>query len=134
MPYDSRLYPLTPHSGTKNWALRSVIDFCAGSIISELGGFPVKEAKFRREMEKLRYEYIPVATFVIYHFQRRLSFTTSKIFFCSGVNFFSLKVENSENGGGSGRRTECRSVSPNQTQLIWCVIIMHVNSILASIF
>ena len=24
-----------------------------GSIISELGGFPVKEAKFRREMEKL---------------------------------------------------------------------------------
>jgi E3 ubiquitin-protein ligase EDD1 len=25
-----------------------------GSIISELGGFPVKEAKFRREMEKLR--------------------------------------------------------------------------------
>ena len=26
-----------------------------GSIISELGGFPVKEAKFRREMEKLRY-------------------------------------------------------------------------------
>lgn len=26
----------------------------AGSIISELGGFPVKEAKFRREMEKLR--------------------------------------------------------------------------------
>ncbi len=45
--------------------LRSVIDvhFCAGSIISELGGFPVKEAKFRREMEKLR--YIPDATFVI---------------------------------------------------------------------
>ena len=26
----------------------------AGSIISELGGFPVKENKFRREMEKLR--------------------------------------------------------------------------------
>lgn len=25
-----------------------------GSIISELGGFPVKEAKFRRHMEKLR--------------------------------------------------------------------------------
>jgi hypothetical protein len=25
-----------------------------GSIISKLGGFPVKEAKFRREMEKLR--------------------------------------------------------------------------------
>ena len=25
-----------------------------GSIISELGGFPVKEAKFRKEMEKLR--------------------------------------------------------------------------------
>lgn len=25
-----------------------------GSIISELGGFPVKEAKFRREMERLR--------------------------------------------------------------------------------
>ncbi|CAH1775507.1 unnamed protein product [Owenia fusiformis] len=25
-----------------------------GSVISELGGFPVKEAKFRREMEKLR--------------------------------------------------------------------------------
>ena len=25
-----------------------------GSIISELGGFPVKESKFRREMEKLR--------------------------------------------------------------------------------
>ena len=25
-----------------------------GSIISELGGFPVKEAKFKREMEKLR--------------------------------------------------------------------------------
>lgn len=25
-----------------------------GSIVSELGGFPVKEAKFRREMEKLR--------------------------------------------------------------------------------
>ena len=25
-----------------------------GSIISELGGFPVKETKFRREMEKLR--------------------------------------------------------------------------------
>lgn len=25
-----------------------------GSIISELGGFPIKEAKFRREMEKLR--------------------------------------------------------------------------------
>ena len=25
-----------------------------GSIINELGGFPVKEAKFRREMEKLR--------------------------------------------------------------------------------
>ncbi|OXU30332.1 hypothetical protein TSAR_012971 [Trichomalopsis sarcophagae] len=26
----------------------------AGSIVSELGGFPVKEAKFRRDMEKLR--------------------------------------------------------------------------------
>ena len=26
----------------------------SGSIISELGGFPVKEAKFRREMERLR--------------------------------------------------------------------------------
>lgn len=26
----------------------------AGSVVSELGGFPVKEAKFRREMEKLR--------------------------------------------------------------------------------
>ena len=25
-----------------------------GSIISELGGFPVKESRFRREMEKLR--------------------------------------------------------------------------------
>jgi hypothetical protein len=25
-----------------------------GSIVSELGGFPVKEAKFRRDMEKLR--------------------------------------------------------------------------------
>lgn len=25
-----------------------------GSIINELGGFPVKETKFRREMEKLR--------------------------------------------------------------------------------
>lgn len=25
-----------------------------GSIINELGGFPVKESKFRREMEKLR--------------------------------------------------------------------------------
>ena len=25
-----------------------------GSVISELGGFPVKEARFRREMEKLR--------------------------------------------------------------------------------
>ena len=25
-----------------------------GSVISELGGFPVKESKFRREMEKLR--------------------------------------------------------------------------------
>ena len=25
-----------------------------GSIISELGGFPVKEMKFRKEMEKLR--------------------------------------------------------------------------------
>ena len=25
-----------------------------GSTISELGGFPVKESKFRREMEKLR--------------------------------------------------------------------------------
>ena len=25
-----------------------------GSIISELGGFPVKETKFRREMERLR--------------------------------------------------------------------------------
>ena len=25
-----------------------------GSIISELGGFPVKETKFRRDMEKLR--------------------------------------------------------------------------------
>ncbi len=25
-----------------------------GSIISELGGFPVKEAKFRRDMERLR--------------------------------------------------------------------------------
>lgn len=26
----------------------------AGSVVSELGGFPVKEAKFRRDMEKLR--------------------------------------------------------------------------------
>ena len=26
-----------------------------GSIVSELGGFPVKEAKFRRDMEKLRH-------------------------------------------------------------------------------
>lgn len=25
-----------------------------GSVISELGGFPVKESKFRREMEKIR--------------------------------------------------------------------------------
>ncbi len=25
-----------------------------GSVISELGGFPVKESRFRREMEKLR--------------------------------------------------------------------------------
>ena len=25
-----------------------------GSVISELGGFPVKETRFRREMEKLR--------------------------------------------------------------------------------
>jgi len=25
-----------------------------GSVISDLGGFPVKESKFRREMEKLR--------------------------------------------------------------------------------
>jgi len=25
-----------------------------GSVVSELGGFPVKEAKFRREMEKMR--------------------------------------------------------------------------------
>lgn len=25
-----------------------------GSVVSELGGFPVKEAKFRRDMEKLR--------------------------------------------------------------------------------
>lgn len=25
-----------------------------GSVISELGGFPVKEGRFRREMEKLR--------------------------------------------------------------------------------
>ncbi len=25
-----------------------------GSIISELGGFPVKESRFRREMEKIR--------------------------------------------------------------------------------
>lgn len=25
-----------------------------GSVISELGGFPVKEGKFRREMEKIR--------------------------------------------------------------------------------
>lgn len=25
-----------------------------GSVISELGGFPVKESKFRRDMEKLR--------------------------------------------------------------------------------
>lgn len=25
-----------------------------GSIVSELGGFPVKESKFRRDMEKLR--------------------------------------------------------------------------------
>ena len=25
-----------------------------GSVISELGGFPVKESKFRREMERLR--------------------------------------------------------------------------------
>ena len=25
-----------------------------GSVIAQLGGFPVKEAKFRREMEKLR--------------------------------------------------------------------------------
>ena len=26
----------------------------SGSVISELGGFPVKESKFRREMEKIR--------------------------------------------------------------------------------
>lgn len=26
----------------------------AGSVVSELGGFPVKEAKFRRDMEKLK--------------------------------------------------------------------------------
>lgn len=26
----------------------------AGSVISDLGGFPVKEMRFRREMEKLR--------------------------------------------------------------------------------
>jgi E3 ubiquitin-protein ligase EDD1 len=25
-----------------------------GSVVSELGGFPVKEAKFRRDMERLR--------------------------------------------------------------------------------
>lgn len=25
-----------------------------GSVVAELGGFPVKEAKFRREMERLR--------------------------------------------------------------------------------
>ena len=25
-----------------------------GSVVSELGGFPVKEGRFRREMEKLR--------------------------------------------------------------------------------
>ena len=25
-----------------------------GSVVAELGGFPVKEVKFRREMEKLR--------------------------------------------------------------------------------
>jgi E3 ubiquitin-protein ligase EDD1 len=25
-----------------------------GSVVAELGGFPVKEAKFRRDMEKLR--------------------------------------------------------------------------------
>ena len=25
-----------------------------GSVISELGGFPVKESRFRRDMEKLR--------------------------------------------------------------------------------
>lgn len=25
-----------------------------GSVVAELGGFPIKEAKFRRDMEKLR--------------------------------------------------------------------------------
>jgi hypothetical protein len=63
MPY--RQSTISPPVRDKELGLRSVIDvhFCAGSIISELGGFPVKEAKFRREMEKLR--YIPDATFVI---------------------------------------------------------------------
>ena len=29
-----------------------------GSVISELGGFPVKESRFRRDMEKLRHSQV----------------------------------------------------------------------------
>jgi hypothetical protein len=74
----------------KELGLRSVMDvnfFCAGSIISELGGFPVKEAKFRREMEKLRYRDIPDATFFIDHFQR-----FCHLFLLLRKNFFSLNI------------------------------------------
>lgn len=44
-----------------------------GSVVSELGGFSVKEAKFRREMEKLRNQQ-----------NRDLSFT-KVISFASGI-------------------------------------------------
>lgn len=42
-----------------------------GSIIAQLGGFPVKEAKFRREMEKLRNCQ-----------QRDLNLTKVRVFLC----------------------------------------------------
>jgi len=46
-----------------------------GSVVSELGGFPVKEAKFRRDMEKLRN-------------QQNRDLTLSKV--CILVNLFTM--------------------------------------------
>lgn len=52
-----------------------------GSIVSELGGFPVKEAKFRRDMEKLRNNQ-----------QRDLTLSKVIFYFCHHINYLTPVV------------------------------------------
>lgn len=65
----------------------------AGSVVSELGGFPVKEAKFRRDMEKLRNSQQKDITIKVVYKNKKVTHNLSKEQYCKCSLLYKLQVQ-----------------------------------------